>query len=69
MSVFCPLCQVPAAQVLSKFTVTAKKDGENDVGALLVYQCPAAHIFFLRGADVSESQLGSDFVYRVLPRA
>jgi hypothetical protein len=69
MSVFCPLCQVPATQVLSKFTVTAKREGESDVGALLVYQCPAGHIFFLRSADVSESHLASDYVYHVLPRA
>ena len=68
MTVFCPLCQIPASHVLSKFTVTAKKEGESDVGALQVYQCSAGHIFFVRTADVSESRV-SDYVFHVVPRA
>lgn len=68
MTVFCPLCQIPASQVLSKFTVTAKREGENDVGALLVYQCRAGHIFFLRGADLVDAR-PADKAYQIVPRA
>ena len=68
MTVFCPVCQVAAAQVLSKYTVTVRRDSESDVGALLVYQCPAAHIFFVRGTDITESR-PTDYVFQVVPRA
>jgi hypothetical protein len=68
MTVFCPLCQIPATQVLSKFKVTAQREGENEVGALLVYQCQAAHIFFLRRADLPEFR-ARDQAYQVVPRA
>ena len=68
MTVFCPLCQIPANQVLSKFKVTAQREGESEVGALLVYQCSAGHIFFLRGADVPELRVRGQ-AYQVVPRA
>ncbi len=53
MLVHCPICpSIFAEQVLKRYKVIAKKEGESEVGALATYRCPAGHIFFVRLADL-----------------
>lgn len=64
MLVHCPICPSTCAeQVLTRYKVIATKDGESEVGALAIYQCPIGHIFFVRAADLSRASSSVEKFY------
>ena len=50
--VHCPICaNTPAKEILVKYSVTAKADGQTEVGGLGVFMCGCGHVFFIRRLD------------------
>jgi hypothetical protein len=53
MLIHCPVCpSAIAEQILSKYKVTVRKEGDAEIGALATYRCTNGHIFFVRLMDL-----------------